>query len=283
MPAFYKKKWFIVPHEESPADSTLHLGQLVGSIDTVSDSLNRMTRITPSSINETLQTNFNATVTSNCTLHGGLDLSSPLAPASLGLGGGMKQDDELKLEIDVVQTQIFSPTDDYAKSNFQASQQDTEMVNYMRKSPWEWKKNVFMIAGRKVGKAMTVNRDQGHGFDQKAKLGFDVGETVTVQADLDLDWKRSLDIKSFSAQPCVFAVHLRKVIYHADPEKPVTTKIVYGGVMGKDDEGEVEEVQEMELLFDKMDDEGPRVDEWDYRTVIQNASHGEEDEFLVKI
>ncbi|KAE9381038.1 hypothetical protein N431DRAFT_439935 [Stipitochalara longipes BDJ] len=283
MSAFYKKKWFIVPHEEYPADSTLHLGQLVGSIDTVSDSLNRTTRIAPYSINETLQTNFNTTVTSNRTIHGGFDLSSPFSPASLGLGGGIKQDDEVKLEIDVVQTQIFSPTDDYAKSNFQASQQEPEMVNYMRKSPWEWKKNVFMIAGRKVGKAMTVNRDQGDGFDQKAKLGFDIQGAATIQADLDLDWKRSLNIKSFSEQPCVFAVHLRKVVYHADPEKPVTSKIVVGGVMGKDDEGEVEEVKDMELLFDEMTDEGPRVDKWDYRTVVQNASHGEEDEFLVKI
>jgi len=282
MPDFYKKKWFIVPHEEFPADSTLHLGQLVGSIDTISDSLNRTTRFAPSSVNETLQTNFDATVSNDRTLHGSLTLSSPFSPASVDIGGGIKQDDQLKLKIDVVQTQIFSPSDDYVKGNFQASQQEPEMVNYMRKGPWPWKRNVFMITGRKVGKAMTVGRDQEDGFEQKAKIGFNVDGVVTVQADLDLDWKRGLNIGSFSEQPCVFAIHLRKVIYHANLEKPVTTKIVFGGVMGEDDKKE-EKVEQVELVFDKVENEGPRVDKFDFEIVTKTGLNGEEEEFLVRI
>ncbi|KAF8856799.1 hypothetical protein BDZ45DRAFT_675268 [Acephala macrosclerotiorum] len=287
MPDFYRKKWFIVPHDEYPADNTLHLGQLVGSIDTISDSLNRTTLVAPQSseINETFQTNSDITVFNNRTLYANLAVSSPFTPANLETGFRVNENDNLKFQIDVMQTQIFSPSDDYAKASFQASQQEPEMVNYMKKFPRPWKKNVFMITGRKVGKAMTVNRDEMDGFEQKIKIGFDVEGAAKVEASLDMDWKQGLKIGSLSEKPCIFAVHLRRVLYHADPDKPVTTKILFkGAVMGKDDKrkDEEEEDEGIELVFHGMAEEGPRADKFDFNIVSKKTPSGEEEEFLVK-
>jgi hypothetical protein len=284
MPDFYRKKWFIVPHDEYPADETLHLGQLVGSIDAISDSLNRTTLFAPqaSEIKETFQTNYDIAVLKNCTVHANLAVESPFSPADLEIGAGVNENDNLRFQIDVVQTQIFSPSDDYAKSIFQASQQESEMINYMKKFPWQWKKNLFMITGRKVGKAITVNRNEMEGFEQRARIGFSVQEAAKIEASLEMDWKQGLKIGSLNDQPCVFAVHLRKVLYHSNVEEPVNTKILFkGAVMGKDDKRKEEDEEGVELAFDKVVTEGPRVDRFDFHSVSKKTSNGEEEEFLV--
>jgi hypothetical protein len=285
MTSFYPKKWFIVPHDEYPASKTLPLGQLISGITTISHSLNRKTLVAPppSEINETFQTNFDLTAFKIHGLHANLGVSSPLAPASLEAGGGVDGNNNLTFKADVVQTQTFSPSDDYAKASFQASQKESEMVNHLKKSPMTWNRKVFMITGRKVGKAMTLNRDEVAGFEQKAKIGFNVEQAATVQANLDMNWKKSLKIGSLTEQPCVFAVQLRRVKYHADPRKPVTTEdFVKNAVMGKDDDERDEEEEDMELTFDRMDDEGPRVDKYDFDTVVMTGLDGGEEEFLVE-
>ena len=75
------------------------------------------------------------------------------------------------MDIDVVQTQIFSPGDDCAKTNFNVSRKETKMINYLNKEKHELgipvgSKNVFMVTARKIGKAMTVTRDEVLGFDR---------------------------------------------------------------------------------------------------------------------
>jgi hypothetical protein len=282
MSGYYPKKWFIVPHDEYPASKTLPLGQLVGGIAKISHSLNRTKIIAPqpSEIIETLQINSDITIFKNHAIHANVGASSPLAPASGEAGGGADGNSNLTFKADVVQTQTFSPSDDYAKTNFNASREETEMVNHLKKMLWNRK--VFMITGRKVGKAMTVSRDEASGFEQKVKIGLTVQQAATVNANLDMNWKKGLKIGNLTEEPCVFAVQLRRVLYHSDPKKSVTTKaFVKGAVMGKDDEDKEEVEEEMQLVFDRMTEEAPRVDEYNYESVIMVGPDGEKEEFLV--
>lgn len=108
---FYPNKWYIVPHDEYPAATTLPLGQLISSIDTISHSLNRKTLIAPpqSEISNTIQTSSTIEPFKNRTLHVNADVSSPSVPASGVIGGGDEGKNNVKLDVDVVQTQIFSP------------------------------------------------------------------------------------------------------------------------------------------------------------------------------
>lgn len=290
MAPFYPKKWYIVPHDEYPASTTLPLGQLISSIDTISHSLNRKTLVAPppSQINNTLQTFSSIALFKNRALHANLGVSSPLGPAGGNLGGGGKNYDSVQMKMDVVQTQIFSPGDEYAKANFDASREETEMVNYLKKRWLGLKvpmgsKRVFMITARKIGKAITVTRDDVSSFDVKAKIGLAVQPGVNVEASLDAEWKKGLKIGGFSEEPCVFAVQLRRLLYHADPLREVTTEqFVKSAVMGKEEEGkEGEDGGKAEVEFEGLSEEGPRVDKYDFDIAVMKGPCGEE-EFWVK-
>jgi len=290
---FYLKKRYIVPHDEYPAATTLPLGQLISSIDTISHSLNRKTLTAPSQseINSTIQTSSTIELFKNRTLHANVDFSSPPAPAGGGVGGGGEGKNNVKLDVDVVQTQIFSPGDDYAKANFNASRTETEMINYLNKKKFGLKaplgsRSVFMITARKIGKAMTVTREEASGFDIKAKIGLEVQAGVKVEACLDAEWKKGLKITGFNEAPCVFAVQLRKVLYHADPGREVTTEqFVKSAVMGKTDEAEEKKENndggEVRVEYERLSEEEPWVDDYDFDVVSMTGPGGEE-EFVVK-
>jgi len=284
MPLIYPKKWYLVPHEEYPA-STLPLGRLVGGINEISHPLNRKTLVIPplTDIIETTQTNFDVTIFQNSKIHGGADASSPFSPFSLEGSGGVNGDNKNTVSVDVVQTQILRPSDEYAKECFNASRGETEMANYLKNLPWN--RNVFMITGRKVGRAITINRDEKASIEQKAKIGLNIQQTVNLGANLDMNWKKGLKIGSLTdKEPCVFAVQLKRVNYHGNPAKPVTTKdYVKNAVFGRDDEDkeEEEEEEDQEYVADGIIDEGPRVDKYDYDSVRMAGPEGEE-EFMVR-
>ncbi|KFY91997.1 hypothetical protein V500_04380 [Pseudogymnoascus sp. VKM F-4518 (FW-2643)] len=293
MSPFYPRKWFIVPHDEYPAATTLPLGQLISSIDTISHSLNRKTLIAPPprEINNTIQTSSSIELFKNRALHADFNASSPIAPAGGNIGGGGERSDRVKMDIDVVHTQIFSPTDDYAKTNFNASRKETEMVNYLKKKKLGLKvplgsKNVFIVTARKIGKSTTITRDEVLGVDAKAKAGLDVQGAVNVEASLDAEWKKVLRIGGFSEEPCVFAVQVRKVLYHADPGREVTTEqFVKSAVMGKgggeEENEEEDEDGEVGVEFEGLSEEGPRVDKYDFDIVAMKGPW-EEEEFVIK-
>jgi len=130
---------------------------------------------------------------------------------------------------------------------------------------------------------MTVKRDKANSFEQKAKIGFNIEQAATAEANSDVNWKKSLKIGSLSEQPCVFAVQLRRVLYRADPKKPVAAEgFVKNAMMGIDDEGKEEEEEDIELAFDRMDKEGPGVDKYDFDSVIMTGPDGRGEEFPVK-
>lgn len=256
MAPFYPKKWYIVPHDENPATTTLPsgqvvkslpLGQLISSVDEISHSLNRKTLIAPEpeDIKDTLQTSSKIELFKNHALHASLKVSGTGTPASGEAGRGADGNDKMTLDIDVVQTQVLSPTDDYAKDNFNASREETEMKNYLNKKKLGLKvpvgsKMVLMITARKIGKALTIMRDDASGFDAKVKTGLDVHPGMNVEASLDADWKKGLKIGVFTEEPCVFAVQVRKVNYHADPQKAVTTMQFVKSAVWGDSEDEDE-------------------------------------------
>jgi hypothetical protein len=208
MAPFYPKKWYIVPHDEYPATTTLPSGQLISSVDEISHSRNRKTLVAPqpSEIKSTLQTSSKFEIFKKHALHSSLKVSATGAPASEEAGGGGEGNDKVTMDIDVVQTQIFSPGDDYAKGNFSASRKETEMMNYLKKKKLGLKvplgsKNVLMITARKIGKAMTLHRDEVPDFDATAKIGLDIPPGVNVEASPDAEWKKGLKLGGFTEEP----------------------------------------------------------------------------------
>ena len=131
----------------------------------------------------------------------------------------------------------------------------------------DWDKEYFMITARKIGKKMTVTSDDVSGFDAKAKVGLDIQPGVGIEATLDANWKSGIKIKEFSAQARVFAVQVRKVKYHADPMREVTTKkFVKSAVFGKEDEeaeGDGDDADNIVVEYGGLSDEGPTVDSLD--------------------
>lgn len=238
-------------------------------------------------INNTAQTNSTIEVFKNSALHTKLALTAPGAPVSGHIGGGGDGKDSKKIVVDVVHTQSFAPTDSYSKEAFDTSRKETDMINYLEQRTLlglRWPigtRNIFMITARKIGKKVTVTSDNVSGFDAKAKVGLDVQPGVDIEATLDADWKSGVKIKEFSAQACVFAVQVRKVKYHADPTREVTTKnFVKSAVFRKEDEeaeGDGDDADDIVVEYGGLSDEGPTVDSWDDMIV----SMGEEN-FVVK-
>ena len=294
MAPLYPKKWFIVPHDEYDANKALFLGQLIESIETISHPLNRTTLIAPpaSEVTTTIQTSSSIQLFNNGALHAKFNVLSSAAPTSANAGRGFERNDNVKMDIDVVRTEIFSPGDDYARANFNASRKEKEMINYLNKKRFGLRvpvgsKNVFMITARKIGKAATVSHDEASDFDVKAKLGLEVHPAMKVEASLESKWKKGLKIRGFNEGPFVFAVQVRKVLYRADPEKEVTTEqYVRSAVMEKKEEEEDVEREEdireeIGVTFEALSEEGPRIDKYDYDVVSVKGLHGE-DEFVVK-
>ncbi|KAE9364147.1 hypothetical protein N431DRAFT_519347 [Stipitochalara longipes BDJ] len=264
-------------------------GQLIGSIDDISHSLNPTTLIRPkpSVINNTVQTNSTIEVFKNSALHTKLALTTPKAPVSGHIGRSGEGKGSKKIVVDVVQTESFAPTDSYSKEAFDASRKETDMINYLQQRNLlglRWPigtRNIFMITARKIGKKMTVTSDDVSGFDTKAKVGLNVQPGVNIEATLDADWESGIKIKEFSAQACVFAVQVRKVKYHADPTREVTTKkFVKSTVFGKEDEGaegDGDDADEIAVEYGGLSEEGPTLDSWDEMIVPVG-----EENFVVK-
>lgn len=292
MAPLFPKKWFIVPHDEYDANKALFLGQLIESIETISHPLNRTTLIPPpaSQVTTTIQTSSSIQLFNNGALRAKFNVLSSTAPTSANAGRGFERKDGVKMDIDVVQTEIFSPGDDYARENFNASRNEKEMINYLNKKIFGLRvpvgsKNVFMITARKIGKATAVSHDEASNFDVKAKLGLEVHPTMKVEASLESEWKKVLKIRGFNEGPFVFAVQVRKVLYRADPEKEVTTEqYVKSAVMEKEEEDVEREEdigEEIGVTFESLSEEGPRIDKYDYDVVSVKGLYGE-DKFVVK-
>lgn len=292
MPSLYPKKWFVVPHDEYPADK-LPLGQLVGGIEDISHSLNRKTRLAPppSDVTETVQTSYHQSLFHNQNLQAHVSADVSLAPVGANLGGGSGMDRNNTISADLVLTQLLRPSDEYVSRCFAAARPEAEMARHLRQRR-PWNRKVFMVTGRKVGRAIAVQRDDSRSWNQDVGASVDLGVGVQVGAGLATDWKKGLQITSLTAEPCVFAVQLKRVKYGGDSDEVSTKDYVKGAVFERDndeqeassDDEENATVGDEVYVANGITEEEPRVDRYDYDSVLVLGPDGrEEEQFLVPI
>lgn len=288
----YPKKWFIVPHEEFPAES-LPLGQLLGGIDKISHPLNRTMRKhpTPGDVTRTMQTNFNMSLSYKKNMRAEVDAEAPLPSATgeAGAGAGAGVDDNISNNADAVFTEILRPSDEYAGQSFAAARDETEMANHLRHKRW-WKRKVFMVTGRKVGWAITINRNDSKSFDEHVKAALDLRGPAKLGAVLSGDWKSKLRITSLTAMPCVFAIQLKRVKYHGTSNNVKTEDYDKNAVFERENQEPEEDSEEEDegdsnkvFVADGVLEEAPWVDQFDYDSVLLTGPDGEEETFMVPV